>query len=161
MSLWAPHPSTVKRFPQSGVTDLAVIERPTGNVGRFAMEPAQKFVLTGFDMIFGDTADADAAAGGGLLTLYRHNSEQGDLEGLGASSTELVKNVFWIQEWGDAGITRNRLSFTARPERFLANLLFFPGDHALFNWTNPETDGTLTWSIDVYLAPVPVGTRVP
>lgn len=160
MRLWAPHPSTVKAFPQSGTSDLATIKRPPDNVGRFDMGPGVKFVLTGFDMIFGDAVDADAAAGGAVLTLYKHTARQADLEGLGSSSTELVPFVFWIQEWADAGIVRNRISFTARSERFLCNLLFFPGDHALFNWTNPESDETLRWSTVVYLAPVTAVSRV-
>lgn len=152
---WTPYPRDIVWFADHGRTDLGLIEEPTSRVGRYSLELDQHFVLCAMQARFGPTADADAPTGGATLTLYNHSHFAPNLKDLGPSSTELVHGVYWIQEWADCGVTRDRISHSTALHRFRGDLLFEPGDSMLFVWTNPNGSGLLTWTMRVGLAPVP------
>lgn len=150
---WFPHPRSIKWFPSHGRSDLAIIEEATSGVGRYAL--SDYFVLCAIQARFGATVDADAPAGGATLTLFNDTHYRTNIAAIDASTTELVHGVYWIQEWANCGVTRDRMNFRAAPHRFFGDLIFEPGDQAMLNWTNPEGDGTLSWTLRVGLAPVP------
>ena len=138
---------------QSGRGDMGAIEDRHKNVGRFTLD-VPRFALVYYRAICGQSHDDDTAPTGTNPLVFRVDSAArlsnigGD--GAGDPPGELIPFSFLVHTTPGFGVGNADINVKITDDEFDSRQMR-RGDYLVALWTNPETDGSLRWHLEVGL----------
>ena len=145
--MWAPQPSTVEAFNDTGTSDMGSV---TDRASKARFSLAEAYVLVYFRARFGNASNASGASGSATLEirvdhhLRTHEAPTG---------TTMPSHAYRIDTFPaiGAGGTAD-INYRILPGEY-GGFTFSKGDILVWTWTNPDASQEQRWDLEVGLAP--------
>lgn len=149
----------IRRFEQSGTGNMGSIENRYSGICRFRL-PVPHWVLVYYRVVLGQSQDptsgtpVTAPTGTADLEVrVDHGARGRSLGGDGTDGTpvEVIPYSFIMHKSLKVGVGNANINVRFTDEEMQANTMT-ENDWAVFVWPNPETDGSLKWTLEAGLA---------
>lgn len=149
----------IHSFRQSGVGDMGSVEKRYNGVGRFRLN-VKRWVVVYYRIRFGQAWDPTSGAAVTAPTLNAnfamrvdHRARTREIGGDGTDGTpvEVIPWSFAIHKSDAVGATATDVNVRLTDEEMQANIMTRE-EWAVATWTNPHSDGSLKWFLEVGLA---------
>ena len=130
---WVPHPDTVVTQRATGMGNMGTVT-DKNTTARFSLPV--KYVLVFMRAKF------TGGTGNDTMSLYMDHEDESTLFD------------FLLEEWSSMGADSTAYKEDVTAATSYPHRVFNPGADLVYTWTNPDS-GTMRWSLEVGLAPVP------